>query len=475
LVAGGTTVRYRELVALVSNTVHALHRAGVGPGEVTGVTFHQPVLATVVLLALARLGAVSACTAPRMPPAEREAILRRFGARHEVCDGSAPAVEGVKRHVVRGIAARGSESRLDAAPFAPDSGSPLRLALTSGTTGTPKAVLQTHGSFVDRMERMQCGDMRGARVLPPPLNVTAALNMAMQALCEGGTVVFSLDDTPSGFLDTLRRERVTHVGLPPANVAVLLRELPGTGAPAFPHVTHLRLMGATPSPALLAAARARFSPDIYLPYGIAEIGVVAMATPDILERMPGASGRIAPGAAVEILDAEGRACPPGMPGEVRLALEGMPRGYHGPDAQDRTRFRDGWFYPGDRGHVTEDGVLFIEGRADGLLNVGGRKAAPEYLERVLESYPGVTQAAVFAMAREDGATTLAAAVVGSGLDWAALHRFTLARLSTLAPERYFAAQTLPRGELGKLARGALAATYAGAAPELDSPLFEVPP
>ena len=463
IVTDDAVVSYGQLIALVSNVAQALHRAGLRPGELTGVTFQSPAVTLVVLVALARIGAISVNTRSRMPPPERDAIYRRFGVAREVCDGTTPPVAGCGRLVVNALEARGDEWELDALPFAPDRDTPLRLALTSGTTGEAKAVMQTHGSFVERMRQMQCGDMREARVLPPPLHVTAALNMAMLALCEGGTVFLVRDDTPAAFLGALARHRITHLGLPPANLALLLRELREDRV-AFPEVRHLRLMGGTPSAALADLARRRFSPRIYVPYGLGEIGVAAMATPDLVARDPASSGRVAPGATVQVLDASGAPCAPGESGEIRVAIEGMPEGYHGPDRADRSRFRDGWFYPGDRGRLSADGLVYIEGRADDVINAGGRKAAPAYLERVLESHPLVQQAAVFGW-EEAGSVSVAAVIVPSGpVDWRALHAFALARLSTLAPARYFEARELPRGELAKLDRARVMASFTGAKP-----------
>jgi acyl-coenzyme A synthetase/AMP-(fatty) acid ligase len=265
-------------------------------------------------------------------------------------------------------------------------------------------------------------------------------------------------ETPS-YLTTLQAQAVTHAGLPPAHLALLIAALREDRI-AFPALRHLRLMGGTPSPALVEITRRRFSTEIHLPYAIGEIGVVSMATPDIVASVPGCSGRIAPGARVELRDESGAPCAAGSTGDLRVAIEGMPTGYFGPDADAPGRFRDGWFQTGDRARLTPEGLLFIEGRSDDLLNVGGRKAAPAYIERTLEEHPGVREAAVFAVGEGLGGTQLAAAiVVADSLDWAALHRYARARLGVLAPLRYYEARTLPRNDMGKLERTALAPSF----------------
>ena len=149
-----------------------------------------------------------------------------------------------------------------------------------------------------------------------------------------------------------------------------------------------------------------------------------------------------------------------MAGEFRVRVEGMPSAYHGGAHADR--FRDGWFYPHDRGQLSADGIVFIEGRTDFVINVGGRKVSPEHAERCLEGHPGVAEAAVFAMEGEAGVTRTAAAVVRRGaLDWEARARHAQSRLDVLAPSRYYEARSLPRNASGKLKRSEFAALAAG--------------
>jgi acyl-coenzyme A synthetase/AMP-(fatty) acid ligase len=461
IIAGDGTVTYRALLALLSNTVKHLHERGVRPGDLVALTMSQAPMQLILLVALARLGAVTLSLPPVYPLPERSEIYRRFAIGTVVSEWTDAGVQGTRSIVVHGMSARGDESRLDFSGFSPVAATPMRIGLTSGTTGAPKGYLQTHGSFVDRMDRMACGDGRTARVIPPALHITAAVNLALFALSAGGTVVFPRDYENAAFFEAILRKGVTHVGLPPVHLALMLQGLGDTG-PAFPSVRHLRLMGGTPSASLLSLARRRFSPHLYLPYAISEIGVVSMAGPEDLASAEGTSGRIEPGVRFEVLDESGSVLPAGRSGEVRIAIEGMPPGYCGPDAADRTRFRDGWFYPGDRGRISPEGLVFIEGRSDDIINVGGRKVTPGFVEKILEEHPAVREAAVFAAGEGLEGTRLAAAIVAdAALDVGALHAFAQSRLSVLAPSRYFVVASLPRNAMGKLVRNGLAEKLRG--------------
>lgn len=456
IIAADAAITYRALLALVSNTAKNLHARGIRPGEVVALTMAQAPMQLILLVALARLGAVVVSVPPVYRLPERTTIYRRFAIGTVVSEWGDAGIEGTKSIVVQGVSARGDETRLDFTDFVPRRDTPMRIGLTSGTTGVPKGFLQTHGSFVERMDRMACGDGRSARVIPPYLHITAAVNLALFALSAGGAVVFPRDYGNASFLEAVRKHGVTHVGLPPVHLALMLQGLADDG-PAFPSITHLRLMGGTPSASLLALARKRFSPNLYLPYAISEIGVVSMATPAILASVPGTSGRIEPGVRLEVLDGSGRPLPAGESGEIRVAIEGMPGAYHGPDAPDRTRFRGGWFHPGDRGRVSPGGLVFIEGRSDDIVNVGGRKVAPGFVEKILEEHPAVREAAVFAAGEGIEGTRLTAALVaGAPIDLDGLRAFAQSRLSVLAPSSYLEVASLPRNAMGKLVREGLA-------------------
>ncbi len=466
IILGDAPTSYRMLLAYLSNTVKFLHESGVRPGQVVALTMTQSPLHLITFLALARLGAVVLPVSTVHGAAERLALIRKFGATRAIADREVPAVEGCPPLILKGVRALGSEARLDYSGFVPEADAPLRIALTSGTTGPQKGVLQTHGMFVKRLDRLFAGESVDMRVIPPNLSITIALNLALFALC-GGTVVIPLGYGPENILAAIRRHGVTQLPIAPSHLALLVAALPERG-PAFPPAAQIRFLGATPSARLLELARERFSVNICLPYATGELGAITLATAEMLVRWPASSGHVLPGARLEVVDAQGSPVAAGVSGEVRAMVDGMPGGYLGADAADRTRFRDGWFYPGDRGHVSAEGLVFIEGRTDELINMGGRKLAPQIAEAILEEHPGVASAAVFVSDEGVEGPRLTALVVASGaLDLGALHRHALARLEVLAPVRYVKVAKLPRNDMGKLVRDALPG-LAGAADVVDS-------
>lgn len=441
-IAGGTAISYRHFRALLARATVHLRQQGVARGDVVGLAMGQSPLYLIVFLALGWIGALVVPIASSLRPQDRDSLLRKFRVGALVSERLEVVPPECRLLQLQGIGARGHETMIDAGDPGFDAGTALRLALTSGTTGIPKGVLQTHASFEERVDRMHCDVTPLPRVLPPALHITIAINLAMHALCKGGAVVFPRGYANEDFFEAVRSHGVTHVALPPANLALMLGALP-RDAPAFPGVSHLRLVGSTPTRAILDQARRQFSPHIYVPYGLAEVGVVAMATPSMLLDDPTSVGALEPGVRLERIEE----------GELRVAVPGMPEDYYGVDAGLRTRFRDGWFYPGDQGRMTPEGRLRIEGRTDHIINIGGRKVSPEYVEAILMEFAGVREAAAFPVRDGAGGTHLAVAIVPSGpLDWAALRAHAVARLHVMAPVRYLEVASLPRNAMGKLDR-----------------------
>ena len=446
---------YRQLLALVSVAARMYHDSGVRPGDVAGVAMAHSPLYLVAILALARIGAVSLPQYPNVPAADRKRALERYGARWLVAPSADTPNAGARLIVMRDLSARGKEDDFGFTSFVPNAETPLRIALTSGTTGTQKALLHTHGALATRMSRRFAAADELPRVMPPLLHITSALQLALHALAEGGTVVFPPPNDARGFIEAINLHAVTHVQLPPADVALMLSLLPDD-SPVFPSLRHLKMVGATPSAALVRLARRKVSPHVFASYSMTETGMVASADADFLESHPGMAGRVAAGARVEAIGEDGRALPPGERGELRVATEGMPQAYYGPDIA-LPGFRDGWFHPGDHGYVTAEGNVHVEGRRDSLLNIGGHKIAPEFVESILGDRKGVLAVAAFATDDELAGKRVAAAIVaGADLDWKALRAHAMQSLGQGAPARYFRIDSLPRNDMGKLRRDELA-------------------
>ena len=122
------------------------------------------------------------------------------------------------------------------------------------------------------------------------------------------------------------------------------------------------------------------------------------------------------GVHIRIVDADGRRCSAGAEGEVWVLGPTVARGYLGNPTETARSFVAGWFRTGDLGSIDQDGYLFLTGRIKNVIDRGGEKISPEYVEAVLAECSGVTEAVVFAVPDATFGERVGAAVVVSQVE-----------------------------------------------------------
>ena len=283
----------------------------------------------------------------------------------------------------------------------------------------------------------------------------------MALLSRGGTIYFPGPD-PFDMLQTLDLHKVQGMATTPFSLADFLKYFEAD--PAFyVSLDHIICQGALLSRQLAQRARARMCQNLYISYGSTETTTVAFGPASVLERIPGAIGFIQPGVTAEIIDGSGTILPPAQDGLLRVRSDHMASGYIGDEEATRAFFRDGYFYTGDIGHLTSDGMLVITGRQKTALNIGGETVIPETVEDVICSFAGIQEAGVFAQNNEFGIAELVALIVTrDAINEKTLLQHCAKQLPpSCVPSRFVVVDALPRGGQGKLERHRLPALAAG--------------
>ena len=146
---------------------------------------------------------------------------------------------------------------------------------------------------------------------------------------------------------------------------------------------------------------------------------------------------------------------PGESGEILVHTPGMASGYLGDPELTAMRFRDGWFWTGDMGHMSADGALVVEGRRDDMMILNGINIFPAEIEETLERHSDVRAAAAAAIRSETHGDIPVAVVElqeGSGTTVAELLAFARQRLALRAPRRIAVVDAIPRNSQGKALR-----------------------
>ena len=282
-----------------------------------------------------------------------------------------------------------------------------RLQLSSGTTGAPKRVLWSRAIMQARvrniLERALPPSVRSLTLFLPQTGLGFVVPLA--TFIQGGAVIAC----EGLFWDaTLWALKPNYVAATPRHLREMVTSLP----PGFrPDPTLQVMTGGSGTPrALQRAVMAQITPSLHIWYGASETGMVAHCFSQVLERYETAAGELLPGAEAEVVDEHHAPLPAGEAGRIRLRTSVMVHGYQDDPEQTRAFFKDGWFYPGDVGFLSEDGVLVLGGRASEVMNFGGTKVSPEKVESAALATAGVTDAAAFVMAGPHGMPVLWVAV-----------------------------------------------------------------
>ena len=338
---------------------------------------------------------------------------------------------------------------------------------TSGTTGAPKAILQTHSGYLELLDRVLT-PLRGDRGKPkearePTPNlvpVSIALNAGIYNVCFGlraGAAIVLMPRFSTGeFAELVRRHQIRSTVLPPAAMVMLATD------PEVTDLAPLRYVRSITAPLSPPAARRfmeRFGTVVLNSYGQAEVGeVVGWTAADAREHPEklGAAGRPHAGVDIRVVDDAGDEVEPGAVGELLVRPPRMAAGYAGGASLADRVDAEGYVRTGDHARLDAEGFVWIEGRTSDLINRGGNKVFPEQVEEVLRLVPGVDDVAVVARPDDRLGEVPVAVVVGSASD----EDLTAACRAELAPYKVPVAFTrtasLPRNEIGKLLRRQLA-------------------
>ncbi|MEV6539400.1 long-chain fatty acid--CoA ligase [Streptomyces sp. NPDC051665] len=361
-----------------------------------------------------------------------------------------------------------AEGGADAPELAQDQDAVAVVLYTSGTTAEPKAALLRHRHLLayvlNTQEFASAEEGDAALVAVPPYHVAGLMNL-LTNLYSGRRLVYLSAFDAGEWLETARREQVTHALVVPTMLARIVAEVPADDA-GTPTLRSLAYGGArTPRPVVERALQVFPGTGFVNAYGLTETAssvavlgpddhreALAASDPAVRDRL-GSVGRALPGVEIEIRDDDGKPARAGETGLVFVRGEQISGEYGGRSALDA----DGWFPTRDRGRLDADGYLFIEGRADDTIIRGGENIAPAEIEDVLVAHPGIVEAAVIGVPDPEWGQRIVAVVVGEG-DPAEVRQWVKERLRTSkTPDAIVFRAELPKTETGKLLRRTLLA------------------
>ncbi|MDK9712807.1 MAG: acyl--CoA ligase [Sulfuritalea sp.] len=440
LIQDRRTVSFATLDAMMDRVAATLQREGIRPTEAVAICAGASLEYAAVFLGALRAGVAVAPLAPSSTPQSLADMAANAEAELMFVDAAtARELAAVRADITaRFIALDDSTGGEAFSRWLAPAGSvptpvqvrpewPFNIIYSSGTTGTPKGIVQPHGmrwSHVQRARRQGYGP-GSVTVIATPLYSNTTLVSFFPTVTLGGTVVLMAKFDAAKYLALAEKHRATHTMLVPVQYQRLMAH------PDFDRHDlssfRMKLCTSAPFPAALKAdILKRWPGGLVEYYGMTEGGgtciLAAHEHPDKLATV----GTPAEGHDIRLIDEAGHEVARGEIGEVVGHSPAMMSGYH--RQPDKTREAE-WYAPdgkrfirtGDVGRFDEDGFLTLMDRKKDMVISGGFNVYPSDLEAVLIQHPAVSEAAVVGVASERWGETPVAFVVlrvmRSGIPW----------------------------------------------------------
>lgn len=414
---------YAELDERAHRYACGLHALGVGPGDFVAVMLPNTADFAALIFAINELGAVYSGIPVAYGEREVEVILRRTGARVAVVAESfgsnrpralveklRGAMPGLRHVVVAGETdaadVRTLESLLDAPDVdlpGPDARAVCHVGFTSGTTGEPKGVLNTHQTLMAVLEnwvrhhgREGLGDPLVNLVASPVGHHTGFLWGVLLTTYLQGTAVYLDRWVPAQATEVFREERVTAMFSAPTFLQDLMQtDLVHDDGLALRTMV---LAGAPVPRSLPAVAGEALGCYVCPAWGMTELGIGISCAPHLPPEAQQTDGVPVPGTEVRVVTPDGRPADKGATGALQIRGPGLFLGYLDlPEATAAEIGPDGWFTTGDTARISDDGYVSLEGRTKDIVIRGGENIPVTVVESMLFQHPDIVEASVIGL------------------------------------------------------------------------------
>ncbi len=486
----GRTLTWAETKAEAERAAAGFARLGIGAGDVVSWQLPTWLESKLLVLALARLGAIQNPMLPIYREREVGFITRQAKSKLLVVPSTWAGFdfEAMARGIAEQISAEGGSMQVlvadkvlpqgdpAALPPPPDPGEePIRWYFyTSGTTADPKGAQHTDRTILASALGMNAAlavtDADKNAVVFPFTHI-GGIGWLFSALVVGFPTVYIERFDPARTTELIKEHDVTMAGAgTPFHMAYLAaqRQLPA-GEQLFPKVRVYCGGGAPKPPQLHYDIKAEMGGvGIVSGYGLTEAPIIAMGTVhDTDEQLAHTEGRAPAGVQLRAVTLEGKEAGIGEEGEIRVKAPQLMKGYLD-SALDAEAFdEDGWFKTGDLGRIDAEGMVTITGRVKDIIIRNMENISAKEVEDILFSSPDVADVAVIGVPDPKTGERVCAVVVpadpANPITFDAMVAWCREQglMTQKLPERLEIVDALPRNPTGKILKFELRDRFGG--------------
>ena len=451
---------YADLAVKVGTMAHNLDAAGVGVGDLVGVSVERTLDLLPLLLAVWSLGAAYVPLDPTYPLRRRQYIIKDSGVKLVVCDSDAEPLSDVTILPIKKLSF-GNSTRYE--PVQQSSDALAYLIYTSGSTGAPKGVMVTTSNVANFLISMKSSPgMTSTDRLLATTTISFDIHVLelFLPLLVGAQVVIAAADEARSLVDLQRLIDDCYISIMQATPATWRLILVGRWRPALPLKI---LVGGEAFPRDLLGEMLDCGDQVWNMYGPTETTVWSTCYRIPSENaLPGIGFPIR-GTSIYIVDENNHLVKAGNEGELLIGGAGVTWGYKGMSDLTSERFislpelsADLLYRTGDLVNTDDSGCLHYINRLDNQIKIRGFRIEPGDVERALSLFAGVNHAVVVSSLFSVGDERLMAFYVGVEADPMTLRRHCAGLLPPhMVPQHFICVSELPKTDNQKIDRKAL--------------------
>ena len=354
------------------------------------------------------------------------------------------------------------------------------LMFTAGTTGSPKGVMLSHGSFssyvLNNVSPADPDSEDESNLLTVPLYHVAGLQAVMAAIYGGRTIIIERQFEAKDWMELVQKYRANRAMIVPTMLKQLMDH------PDFKQydLSSLQVItyGAAPMPLPVIKRALKEFPNTKFINAFGQTETAATITmlppedhvltgdPATIEKKLNrltSIGKPLDDVEVTIVNEDGKKVKTGEIGEIAARGDRLMKGYWNQEAATKEAIRGGWLYTGDLGYMDNDGYIFLSGRSKDFIKRGGEMIAPEEVEQLLMLHPAVDEAAIIGVPDDDWGERVRAITVlkpGKNATEEELIEHCREKLASFKkPESVVFVDQLPRNPMGKVLKRQLRQEY----------------